>query len=328
MLTSSNRSLCEAVNESNQTFPKQEKNSFWFTKVVLIILIMILATLGNLMVLVVTWMERSLHQPNKYFVACLASADLLIGVLFCPLLLYEFIHDGGISSIHVCRFFIAINIFAEAASINTLILISFDRYLKISKPLRYKSIMTTSKSLVMISIIWFISAAYVIFGMFSYNGSRGIYISSCGCLNDNSVFFTFCAVFAFFLPTIVIIIIYVRILVIAHRRRKRSRKGQLPQTNQVESQLATFYQDLKNIRLMAMVVGAFILCWGPFFIVKMFHMYNSGLLDFVFRSTVVTVLEEKILPIINSVCNPIIYACFDEKYREAFKRMFRRIMQS
>ena len=290
MSSGSNSSLCDAVNESNQTFPKQERNAFCC-------------------------------------IACLAFADLLIGVLFCPLELYNNIPDCGISSIHVCRFYVAINIFAEAASINTLILISFDRYLKISKPLRYKSVMTTHKSLVMISIIWLISAANVIFAMFSYNGSRGIYVSNCGCFNENPVLFTFYAVFAFFLPTVVIIIIYIRVLVIAHRRRNRSRIEQLAGTNQVESQSATFYKDLKNVRMTAIVVGAFIFCWGPFFISQVFRIYHPQAVKFILQSVVARDLFRAILPIMNSVCNPFIYACYDIKYREAFKCMLKRIMK-
>ena len=32
------------------------------------------------------------------------------------------------------------------------------------------------------------------------------------------------------------------------------------------------------------------------------------------------------LPLINSLCNPIIYACLDQTYREAFKHLFQKMM--
>ena len=333
MITSFNRNMSSSDNNSSvfvadnaSSQSLTEKNVFWYTTVVLITLIMILATLGNLMVLAATLMERSLHQPDKYFVACLAFADLLIGVLFCPLELYNNVLDGGISSIYICRLYIAINIFSEAASINTLMLISFDRYLKMTKPLRYKMIMTTSKSLIMIIVIWLISVAYVVFAMFSDNGSSGIFIGPFGCIHENSIFFTFCAITAFFLPTIIILIFYACILLVAHRRRKASRNGGIGQTNQLGSKRSSFYQDLKNIRMMTIIVGAFIICWGPFFIGLMLKMYNPGSVVLWSQSLVARGLLRGILPIVNSICNPIIYACFDRSYRGAFKRILKRIM--
>jgi hypothetical protein len=46
----------------------------------ILIIFAISTTLGNTLVLVATWREANLHQPNKYFVACLAIADLLVGI--------------------------------------------------------------------------------------------------------------------------------------------------------------------------------------------------------------------------------------------------------
>jgi hypothetical protein len=317
-----------AANQSNQTLfaIALEKNSLWYTTMFLIILIIIVATLGNALVLAATWMERSFHQPSKYFIACLAVADLLIGVLFCPFHLYNNVHEAGITSIDLCRYYIWLNVFAESASIDTLTLISVDRYLKISQPLRYNLLMTTSKSFILIIIIWLISIAYATLAMFSYERSRGIQITpNYGCTNQSSVFFTVSAISAFSLPTFITLTMYTRILILAHKRRKAARNGQLGQTNQIATRRTSFYQDLKNIRMMAIVMGAFIICWGPFFTFKILSIYNPQSIQFFVQSDVASVLVADILPLLNSVCNPIIYAYFDERYREAFKRLFKKM---
>ena len=119
---------------------------------ILLILISILIILGNTLVLLATWKERSLHQPNKYFIACLAVADLLVGIFIGPVV-YKFSPDSGSRrNIHFCRFMVWIDTLALTASICSLMFIGFDRYLKISKPLQYRSRMTTSKSLKIIFI--------------------------------------------------------------------------------------------------------------------------------------------------------------------------------
>ena len=42
------------------------------------------------------------------------------------------------------------------------------------------------------------------------------------------------------------------------------------------------------------------------------------------RSVVFSVVT-KVLPLMNSLCNPLIYACLDQIYKEAFKRLFQRM---
>ena len=56
--------------------------------IILYIIIGILIIIGNTLVLLPTWIERSLHQPNKYFIACLTVADLLVGIFAGPVKVY------------------------------------------------------------------------------------------------------------------------------------------------------------------------------------------------------------------------------------------------
>ena len=90
--------------------------------------------MGNTLVLLATWRDRSLHQPNKYFVACLAVADLLVGILIGPAIVHGLNADyKSLSdmSIHFCRFMVWIDFLAITASVLTMTFISFDRYPKI-----------------------------------------------------------------------------------------------------------------------------------------------------------------------------------------------------
>ncbi len=288
--------------------------------------------LGNTLVLVATWRERCLHQPNKYFIACLAVADLLVGMFAGPLRVYRMHLDieYRTMSIHVCRFIMWIDTFSLTVSIRSLTFISFDRYLKISKPLRYKSRMTTSKSLKIIFTIWLISTAFPTYAATMYSGSGRINF----CVLDHNkrkLYYTFLAVTAFFLPTVVMLVMYARIFAVVHKRQKMLRNGELGETSHDQNQRTSFLQDLKVIRMLLAVVGAFMLCFGPFFVWVLLVCYHPNFIDwngslsywkgiFITQSLIFT------LPYINSLCNPIIYACLDQKYKEAFKNLFQRMI--
>jgi hypothetical protein len=191
--------------------------AFWeqldLAEKITVIIFAIFTIIGNTLVLLATWRERSLHQPNKYFIVCLAVADLLVGMILEPLGLYQLDSKSKVTNIHICRFMVWLDTFALTASIYSLTFISFDRYLKIRKPLQYRSRMTTSKSFKIIFIIWFISTAFATYAATPHSGSRGILLTGrvfwCPVdISKEKVFYTFLAISAFFLPTIVILIMY------------------------------------------------------------------------------------------------------------------------
>jgi uncharacterized membrane protein YbaN (DUF454 family) len=225
-----------------------------------------------------------------------------------------------------------IHTFVLVASIFALTFISFDRHFKISKPLQYKSRMTTSKSLKIIFIIWLISIAFATYAATPHSGSRYGLICSTNDFNKIKGYYTFLAVSVFFLPTTVILVMYALVFDVVRKRQKMLRNGDLGQTCNDWTQRRVFLQDLKAIRMLLVVVGVFILCWGLYFIYILLLLYYPNLTNSDTRSISylrLILLAESviaILPFFNSFCNPIIYACPDQTYREAFKNVFQRMI--
>ena len=308
------------------------------TEKILLIFASILIIMGNTLVLLATWRERSLHQPNKYFIACLAVADLLVGIFIGPVKVYRLNLDYKSRldmSIHFCRFMVWIDTLAVTASVYTLMFISFDRYLKISKPLQYRSRMTTSKSLKIIFTIWLISTAFATYAATPDSGSYGFLANGGGLCHDYDGgttdkfkgYNTFLYLGVIFLPAIVIMIMYARILVVAHKRQKMLRNGELGETSTGRNQRSVLRQDLKNVRMLLIVVGVFFFCWLPLGIFTLSVIYNPNTFrGWSFRSLYTYYMAVCLLPLINSLCNPIIYACLDQTYREAFKDLFQKMM--
>ncbi|CAB4037564.1 5-hydroxytryptamine receptor 1-like [Paramuricea clavata] len=341
MLSNNTRAMYNHTNQTETGSDSMKLEAFRdqldLAEKIILIIFAVCTILGNTLVLIATWRERRLHQPNKYFIACLAAADLLVGMIVEPLkVYYSSLNDESAKamSIHLCRFIVWTDTFALTASIYTLTFISFDRFFKIRKPLQYKSRMTTSKSVKIIFTICLISTAFATYAATPDSGSN--YGLVCSPANFGEIkgyrYYTFLAVSAFFLPTVVMLVMYALVFVIVYKRQKMLRNGELGQTCNDQNQRSAFLQDLKTIRMLLVVVGVFILCWGPEFIFLLF-LYNYPVLNdhedrslsywYLFFAGATLAFT---LPFFNSLCNPIIYACLDQTYGAAFKNLFRQMM--
>lgn len=315
---------------SGQTPPPFQVTPIFTATTVILFLMAIVIVLGNMLVLVTTWLDKRLHQPNKYFIACLAVADILVGVFSVPIRLYMQFDHLELYSITLCRFWFWMDLFCEVASITTLTVISADRYFKISKPFKYKVWMDTKASVILIIIIWLISAVSAAFGLFPFGDSAGVQSAiGRGCLNDNKIYYTVISTVFFFFPSIVIFFMYAFIFCIAHQRHKMNRRGELGQSfaaSKMDQKRKEFRQELKTVRMLSLVVFTFIFCWGPSFILLLIQLYKIEYIialppeDWQIIGSVFIV----ILPSFNSLCNPIIYACFDREYNNAFKHLLKR----
>ena len=155
----------------------------------------------------------------------------------------------------------------------------------------------------------------------------------CSPLYDTSLdkrkeYHTFLYISVVFLPTIVILIMYALIFVVAHKRQKMLRNEELGETGQ--NQRSVLRQDLKNVRTLLTVVGVFLFCWLPYSIYHFIFMHSPNIFyDWIrrsWRSYLIYQWVTYLLPLINSLCNPIIYACLDQTYREAFKHLFQKMI--
>ena len=95
--------------------------------------------------------------------------------------------------------------------------------------------MTTSKSLKIIFIIWLISAAFATYAATPDSGSHG-FLGNGGKLcpdyysenmSKRGEYKTFMFIRVIFLPVIVILIMYALIFIVAHKRQKMLRNGNL-----------------------------------------------------------------------------------------------------
>ena len=136
------------------------------------ILLSITATLGNSLILVALHKESSLHPPSKLLYRCLATTDLLVGLVTQPTYAAYWM-----SVVHkhwsLCRFsFYATGVTGYVlctVSMLTLTTISVDRLLAMLLGLRYKEIVTLRRTYIILAIVW---VGCLVAGLFSYLNYR------------------------------------------------------------------------------------------------------------------------------------------------------------
>ena len=299
----------------------------------------IITLLGNTLVLAAIYYDSRLRTVTNYFVACLAVSDILVACFSVSIRLLTFIvykrskepFDEGILNLHVCRFWIWIDSFCEAASIYTLTVISIDRYFKISRPFQYRERMNKTVAVMTIVAIWVLAALLASLGLVPFGDSQGVKVLPYTCGNDNKIFFIMAAVLAFFFPLLILIIMYTLIFRIALYHFKKENAMTMVDPVSGKQLHYSAYKDLKATRTLFIVVSTFVICWGPFFVLFQIIQHQPAELANLGNTarTWLLVVFVSLLPYSNSFLNPIIYACFDRVYRRSFRKiLFKMIGRS
>ncbi|NXR90052.1 O52B2 protein, partial [Hypocryptadius cinnamomeus] len=106
--------------------------------------IYVAALLGNGVLLLTIWAERSLHQPMYLFLAMLAVADLTLSTTAVPKTLALFWFQAREISFGACLTQMFFLHFTSMAESKILLAMAFDRFVAICVPLRYGAVLTPS----------------------------------------------------------------------------------------------------------------------------------------------------------------------------------------
>ena len=131
------------------------------------IFVSITAILGNTMILVALHKESSLYPPSKLLYRCLATTDLLVGLILEPsLTAYYVLLATEQGSSNLCFHSVAIAAVSfttlSAVSLLTMTTISVDRLLALLLGLRYRHIVTLRRVRALIASYWILSLGFAV----------------------------------------------------------------------------------------------------------------------------------------------------------------------
>lgn len=101
--------------------------------------------------------DKQLQTISNYFLLSLAIADLAIGCVSMPLFAIQTIAGYWPFGSFICDTWLALDYLASNASVLNLLIISFDRYFSVTRPLTYRAKRTNKKAAFMIAVAWLVS---------------------------------------------------------------------------------------------------------------------------------------------------------------------------
>ena len=294
METGSSRS-----NETNFTIQGSRLQSKEFSVLevalssTLIIIIMILSLLGNMLVLLAFKRNRRIRTTTNFFVASLAVTDILVATIVMPFWVSYI--ACRITNVTAQRIWTWTDILCGIASIWHLTFISVDRYFCIVNPLKYHTYVTHFRAVVVIAGIWVYSIVSSSLGQefWSWPGYTLLLF-----INNFAV------------PTAIILVMYFNIF-----RKARYQARQIDLTINGKSKRFFLSKEVKAAKTLAIVIGAFLITWAPFFALNLlYYVCRCRPLPFL-------VVMAKWMHYGNSMSNPFIYGVFNKDFKSEFKKI-------
>ncbi|XP_032300415.1 melanopsin-like isoform X2 [Coturnix japonica] len=271
--------------------------------------------IGNLLVLYAFYSNKKLRTPQNFFIMNLAVSDFLMSASQAPICFINSLHREWILGDIGCDLYAFCGALFGITSMMTLLAISIDRYLVITKPLR--SIQWTSKKRTMqiIAAVWLYSLGWSVAPLLGWSSyvPEGLMISctwdyvTYSPANRSYTMILCCCVF--FIPLIIILHCYL-FMFLAIRSTGRdvqklgscSRKSFLSQSMRNEWKLA---------KIAFVVIIVYVLSWSPYACVTLIAWAGRGNTLTPYSKSVPAVIAKA-----SAIYNPIIYAIIHPRYRK------------
>ncbi|TDH05421.1 hypothetical protein EPR50_G00142480 [Perca flavescens] len=208
-----------------------------------------------------------------------------------------------------CDIWAAVDVLCCTASIMSLCVISIDRYIGVRYPLQYPTIVTEKRALLAMLGVWILSIVISIGPLLGWKQTPSQDDTECG-ITQEPFYALFSSLGSFYIPLAVILAMYFRVYVVAKRTTKNLEAGMMKErmadsneltmrihcrSQQIQElcpanagggasaarssltvKLLKFSREKKAAKTLGVVVGMFILCWLPFFLVLPIGTFNAN----------------------------------------------------
>lgn len=300
----------------------------WYIQIVYIIIIIVLAFLGNILIFVTICSIRRLHTIDNMFIANLAISDFLFTLIETSANTTRELNPNWRSPHEfVCYVILASSVLCASASVFTQTAVAVNRYLAITRPLQYPNFVNKTRVFIAILAIW-VCAIVLASPPLIWRPLEVI----CGVEEAYDKYITYEIVYMtaewiliFGIPFGIMSVIYFRIYKIALSHANRVRPGASTEesastsgsgSNSRKNNISNLKREFKAAKMLVTIAGAFLLSWFPFFLTLTLWKFYKGVHDHpkVFTTFLYIVYT---VPAIN----PAIYAFWSRDIRSGIKQL-------
>ena len=274
-------------------------------------IIFVCTVVGNLMIMVVIYKNKSLQTVPSCFVLSLAVSDLTMALFsepFCFVVLAVSKWPFGFA---MCQFNGYLVLSVVCASIQTMAWTAVNRYYRVVKTSQYGRVFTARILKFILASIWII--ALLCPCPYFLAGNKFIFIPAkffCFQHVNSKLFTAFLLIVFVGFPSCVIFFCYFQIF-----RTVRNHNRDLYQSNSRVN-----VEEIKITRTLFVIVVMFMLCWTPILVVDLIDTFKG---KWSLNRPIYTTYS--FLGVISSMVNPLCYGIMNPQFRKGYFKVFTRL---
>ena len=313
------------------------------TLLVTFVSLSLVTTAVNVAVMGCIMTEKKLHTTSGLYMFSLAVVDGIVGILVMPAMTVYTVYGMWPLSQFLCTVWVCIDFVCCTVSMLHFLLLAHDRFRAIYRPMQYSQISSVSSyALNRIAWAWMVGVGVWLPIIFYY---RAVYLPvELDCFyTPTPLYVVIQASLVYYIPLVLIMIIYTacvnrlrqRFRTIAGTHQVQQPSAMVttgtaattstaadPYTLQLEKEQQRRRRHVRRLRLLGILLLAFLVCWLPFSILWPISAYcpdciSTNAYQYSYWSAY-----------INSTINPILYFCFHRDFRNAFRLMWGKMFPS
>ncbi|ROT74593.1 putative cardioacceleratory peptide receptor-like [Penaeus vannamei] len=318
----------------DSTPKKTDLNEIWtpavIQRVVTLAILMLLSLLGNTIVIVVLTCSRTRCAASRVnvFIIHLAIGDLAVCLItMTGEILFEVFGEwvlGGIA----CKVVIYSEIVSLSSTTFLLMVMSWDRYVAICRPLDFTISARRARSLIFGA--WFLAFVMAIPHLFIFvqvlEGYHPDGAPVYACLSrgysqewQRKLMFTWLTFYILLLPSMVITYCYVSIVRVVFSQSKDQQlelsDGYAVLRRSMPNSKSLSRAKIKTVKMTFCIILTFVACWTPYFVVHNIRIWS----DYRYKISQPVIVFAETMALVNSVLNPILYGCFNLRMKQGLK---------
>lgn len=315
MATSNTSSLNDSLPVHEAPCFLQDQNWILGFRIAPYVLIFSVAVIGNILVMTVVYRNKTMKKTINFFIANMAFSDLIFTIISIRRVVTILLHGykwivHGLLGLIFCRMVPFVMEITIIVSVLTIVAISLDRFLAVMFPLQtfiHKTLCLSS-----IFAMWIISIAVEIptlqaSHLDEFEGKPYCIVDLDITFGEGAgeIYFKFIFIVLYGIPLVVTAVLNFAIIVAMHKRSVLGNSvGEANERHREKT-------NRRVIRMVLVVVAAFLLCWSLYFILMVLRKNDVDV-----PCSVLYV--RLLLAHFNAALTPVLYAVFSENYRQGF----------